>query len=80
MLRTVSLMKFATRLNSFIAGGDTAAALRRISATKGIDYVDLNYPEHFVGIEPEFVDAGGVALGADSVIAEVEQQIVAFAA
>ena len=52
MIRTVTTMKFATRLNSFIAGGDTAAALRRISATQGIDYVDLNYPEHFVGIEP----------------------------
>lgn len=41
-------MKFATRINSFIAeDGDTLAALRRIAATEGIDYVDLNYPEHF---------------------------------
>jgi xylose isomerase len=45
-------MKFATRLNSFITDGDTAAALRRISATDGIDHVDLNYPEHFAGVEP----------------------------
>ena len=35
---------------------------------------------NFLGIEPEFVDAGGVALGADAVIAEAEQQIVALAA
>lgn len=44
-------MKFATRINSFIAeDGDTLAALRRIAATDGIDYVDLNYPEHFATI------------------------------
>ena len=46
-------MKFATRLNSFNAGADAGAALRRVAAVDGIDYVDLNYPEHFVDIEPE---------------------------
>jgi FMN-dependent NADH-azoreductase len=35
---------------------------------------------NFLGIEPEFVDAGGVALGVDAVIAGAEQQIVALAA
>jgi FMN-dependent NADH-azoreductase len=35
---------------------------------------------NFVGIEPEFVEASGVAMGADTVIAEAEQQIVALAA
>ena len=35
---------------------------------------------NFIGIEPEFVDASGIALGADSVIANAEQQIVALAA
>jgi len=45
-------MKFATRLNSFNAGADAGDALRRIAAVDGIDYVDLNYPEHFVDIEP----------------------------
>ena len=35
---------------------------------------------NFIGIEPEFVDASGVALGVDSVIAEAEQQIFALAA
>ena len=35
---------------------------------------------NFLGIEPEFVDASGVALGADAVIAGAEQQIVALAA
>lgn len=51
-LGTVAIMKFATRLNSFVSGGDVAAALRRIAATDGIDYVDLNYPEHYEQIEP----------------------------
>jgi xylose isomerase len=45
-------MKFATRLNSFNAGSNAEAALRRVAAIDGIDYVDLNYPEHFVDIEP----------------------------
>jgi FMN-dependent NADH-azoreductase len=35
---------------------------------------------NFVGIEPEFVDASGVALGLDSVLEGAEQQIVALAA
>ena len=43
-------MKHATRLNSFVSEtGDVAAALREIAATGSIKYVDLNYPEHFVG-------------------------------
>lgn len=41
-------MKYATRLNSFVAvTGDVASALREIAATGSIKYVDLNYPEHF---------------------------------
>jgi FMN-dependent NADH-azoreductase len=35
---------------------------------------------NFVGIEPEFVDASGIALGLDSVLEGAEQQIVALAA
>jgi FMN-dependent NADH-azoreductase len=35
---------------------------------------------NFLGIEPEFVDASGVALGADAAIAGAEQQILALAA
>lgn len=35
---------------------------------------------NFLGIEPEFVDASGIALGLDSVIAGAEQQIVSLAA
>ncbi|MGB7963823.1 MAG: sugar phosphate isomerase/epimerase family protein [Propionicimonas sp.] len=43
-------MKYATRLNSFVSEtGDVASALREIAATGSIKYVDLNYPEHFVG-------------------------------
>lgn len=35
---------------------------------------------NFIGIEPEFVDASGVALGVDTVMAGAEQQILALAA
>jgi len=41
-------MKYATRLNSFVAfHGDVATSLREIAKTESIRYVDLNYPEHF---------------------------------
>jgi xylose isomerase len=41
-------MKYATRLNSFVTKDtDVEAALRQIAETKCVDYVDLNYPEHF---------------------------------
>ena len=41
-------MKYATRLNSYVADGrDVATALKDIAATGSIKYVDLNYPEHF---------------------------------
>jgi xylose isomerase len=41
-------MKYATRLNSFVTKDmDVEAALRKIAETKCVDYVDLNYPEHF---------------------------------
>lgn len=44
-------MKYATRLNSYLADGrDLATALREIADTGTIEYVDLNYPEHFEGI------------------------------
>ena len=45
-------MRFATRLNSFNGSADAAAALRRIAAIDGINDVDLNYPEHFVDLDP----------------------------
>ncbi|MEL4503463.1 sugar phosphate isomerase/epimerase family protein [Luteococcus sp. H138] len=47
-------MKFATRLNSFksVAEG-TDAILRAVAGIEGIDYVDLNYPEHFDRSIPE---------------------------
>lgn len=44
----VTKMKYATRLNSYVADGrDVEAALTEIAATGSIKYVDLNYPEHF---------------------------------
>lgn len=47
-------MKFATRINSFLSKGCTVReALERIGALEGIDYVDLNYPEHFQDITKE---------------------------
>lgn len=46
-------MKYATRLNSFVAeAGDAEQALRLVAATGRIEYVNLNYPEHFVGLGP----------------------------
>lgn len=35
---------------------------------------------NFVGIEPEFVDASGIALGAESVLEKADEQITALAA
>jgi xylose isomerase len=44
----VITMKYATRLNSFVTEDvDVEQALRKIAGTGVIDYVDLNYPEHF---------------------------------
>jgi xylose isomerase len=44
-------MKYATRLNSYVADGrDVASALREIAATGSIKFVDLNYPEHFADL------------------------------
>ena len=41
-------MKYATRVNSFLRTGITVAeALALIGTVEGIDFVDLNYPEHF---------------------------------
>ncbi|PZE56969.1 sugar phosphate isomerase/epimerase [Curtobacterium sp. MCPF17_047] len=54
---TFAAMKFATRLNSFVSGGDVSAALRRVAATDAIDYVDLNYPEHFENLDPAAMKA-----------------------
>jgi len=47
-------MKYATRLNSFVTKDtDVEAALRKIAETKCVDYVDLNYPEHFTMPVPQ---------------------------
>jgi xylose isomerase len=47
-------MKYATRLNSFVNNDtDVEAALRTIAATKSVDHVDLNYPEHFTMPTPQ---------------------------
>ena len=41
-------MKYATRINSFLSHGESMAdALKAIGNIDGLDYVDLNYPEHF---------------------------------
>jgi xylose isomerase len=41
-------MKYVTRINSFLRTGITVAqALELIGKIDGVDYVDLNYPEHF---------------------------------
>ncbi len=41
-------MKYATRVNSFLRNDkDLRKALSEIGNIDGIDYIDLNYPEHF---------------------------------
>ncbi|WP_343208777.1 sugar phosphate isomerase/epimerase family protein [Anaerolentibacter hominis] len=47
-------MKYATRINSFLGAGDTiSGALEKIGRISGIEYVDLNYPEHFQELPKE---------------------------
>lgn len=47
-------MKYATRLNSFLrADKSIEHAFSQISGISGVDYVDLNYPEHFGDHSPE---------------------------
>lgn len=41
-------MKYATRINSFLrVDPDLKHALEAIGKIDGVDFVDLNYPEHF---------------------------------
>ncbi len=48
--------KFATRLNSFRAGGHTAReAVRAVAKVEGISAVELNYPQHFDGERPSII-------------------------
>ena len=49
-------MKYATRVNSFLrSSDDLREALQTIGGIGGIDYVDLNYPEHFNQYTPQEV-------------------------
>jgi len=41
-------MKYATRVNSFLrVNHDLKDAIEKIGKIEGVDYIDLNYPEHF---------------------------------
>ena len=61
-----------------------------IALASGGQYADGDRFEHvrsylraffnFLGIEPEFVDASGIALGADSALEKADEQILALAA
>lgn len=47
-------MKFATRVNSFLTEyGEIAKAIETIGSIPSLDYIDLNYPEHFAGTSAE---------------------------
>lgn len=49
-------MKYATRVNSFLRENtDLKEAIHAIGKIDGIAYIDLNYPEHFLGYTPEQV-------------------------
>ncbi|MGF7018461.1 xylose isomerase [Lachnospiraceae bacterium PF1-21] len=46
-------MKYATRVNSFLREEkDIKIAIQNIGKIKDVDYIDLNYPEHFEGYSP----------------------------
>lgn len=72
-------MKFATRLNSFISDGDIVAGLREVASVEGMEYVDLNYPEHFVGMTPPEMKAllGELGLSLNSVAMRFRGDFVA---
>ena len=47
-------MKYATRINSFLRfDSNLLNAFRSIGSIEGVDYVDLNYPEHFADYDIE---------------------------
>lgn len=51
-------MKYATRVNSFLRDKiSVLEAVKRIASVEGVDYVDLNYPEHFKEFTPAQVKA-----------------------
>ena len=51
-------MKYATRVNSFLRDKiSVLEAVKRIASVDGVDYVDLNYPEHFKEFTPAQVKA-----------------------
>ena len=52
-------MKYATRVNSFLRGSkDLREAIYAIGEIEGIDYIDLNYPEHFLEYTPVGILSG----------------------
>lgn len=57
-------MKYATRINSFLRSDpDLLKAFRAIGGIEGVDYVDLNYPEHFETYDVDTVRDGLAASG-----------------
>lgn len=55
MKQNVSKFNFATRLNSFLykyPNTNSLMLLEKISKIQGLEYVDLNYPEHTTGVTP----------------------------
>lgn len=53
----MSEQKFATRLNSFRAGGASAReAVRAVAEVPGISAVELNFPQHFDDQTPSIID------------------------
>lgn len=62
-------MKYATRINTFLKKEETLKeTFKKISEIDGLDYIDLNYPEHFLN-DPdekvkEYLDESGLKLNA----------------
>lgn len=57
-------MKYATRINSFLRfDSNLLVALRSIGDIDGVDYIDLNYPEHFADYDIDVIKATMVEHG-----------------
>jgi len=51
-------MKYATRVNSFLrVNNELTDAISKIGEIDGVDYIDLNYPEHFSVYSPQEIKA-----------------------
>ncbi|MCL0654103.1 hypothetical protein M2943_11015, partial [Klebsiella pneumoniae] len=67
----VTAMKFSSRINSFRSRPelfdaknkmDTCDLITRMGSAEGLTHIELNYPEHFIGCEPDNISYHFVVL------------------